>query len=217
MSTLRLAVLASGSGSNLQALIDAGSAGDLLAEIAVVVSDRADAYALQRALQQRIPAIYLPLRRGEDRRPWAARLAALLSAFDPDLLVMAGWMKIMPAEFVERFRIINQHPALLPGDDSDVYVTSSGVRIPAIRGAHAVRDALALGLPVTGCTVHWVTPEVDAGPVLGRVELPVLPGDTEETLHERIKEQERRLLIRVINDLARGNGAVHATGSPGSR
>jgi phosphoribosylglycinamide formyltransferase-1 len=111
----------------------------------------------------------------------------------------------MSARFIERFnqRIVNQHPALLPDEPQDTYLTAGGQIVPAIRGAHAVRDALRLHLPVTGCTVHWVTPVVDTGPVLARAEVPVLPSDDQATLHERIKTEERRLIVQVVRRLAR--------------
>lgn len=198
----RLAVLVSGSGTNLQALLDASRRGELDAEVAVVVSDRAGAFGLQRALAARVPAVYLPLRRRRDpaeRRAFEERLAAVLEAFAPDLIVLAGWMLVLGAEFLERFpgRIINVHPALLPDDGAPTVLTSRGVQ-PAFRGAHAVRDALAAGVPVTGTTVHYVTAEPDTGPVILKAEVPVLPGDDEATLHERIKAVEHRLLPEAV-------------------
>ncbi|HEY1016247.1 MAG TPA: phosphoribosylglycinamide formyltransferase [Herpetosiphonaceae bacterium] len=202
--SLRLAVMVSGSGSNLQALIDARRAGDLDARIVAVICDQPGAQAIGRALAARIPTICLPLRKGADRAQWAALVADLIEPFRPDLVLMAGWMRIMPANFVERFTpdLLNQHPALLPETDADTYVTGDGREIPAIRGSHAVRDALRLGVPVTGCTIHRVTPLVDVGPVLARREVAVAPGDTEATLHERIKAAERPMVIDVINQLA---------------
>jgi phosphoribosylglycinamide formyltransferase-1 len=135
---------------------------------------------------------------------WEYNIAAVLDLFAPDLIVMAGWMRVMSAAFIERFagRIINQHPALLPDEPVDTYQLGDSRTIPAIRGAHAVRDALRLRLPITGCTVHWVTPEVDAGPVLARAEVPILQSDDEASLHERIKTQERRLIVDVVRRLA---------------
>lgn len=198
-----VAVLISGSGSNLQALLDdqQGYA------VGLVLADRAGASGLQRGLSANVPTAALPLRAPKDRRQrlaWEQQVAALIEVFAPDLIVMAGWMRVMSAAFIERFagRIINQHPALLPDDAGDCYRLSGGATIPAIRGAHAVRDALRLQLPVTGCTVHWVTPEVDVGLSLARAEVAVLPDDDEATLHERIKHEERRLIVAVVRRLA---------------
>jgi phosphoribosylglycinamide formyltransferase-1 len=198
----RLAVLVSGSGSNLQALIDACASGNLAAEIALVVSDRAEAGGLQRALAARIPAIYLPLRQRADpeaRRIFEQRLAGVLSAFEPDLVVLAGWMLILSPWLLERFpgRLINLHPALLPDDGGPIVQTSRGPQ-PALRGAHAVRDALSGGVAVSGSTVHYVTAEPDRGPVILRREVPILPGDDESTLHARIKAVEHRLLPEAV-------------------
>ncbi len=206
-----LAVLISGSGSNLQALIDAQREGTLGAEIALVVSDRADAYGLQRALTHHIPAAYVPLPRarvGEERatvrRAWERRLLGVIQAYAPSLIVSSGFMRILSGEFLEEFGgpVINQHPALLPDNGGDTVTTRDGTVIPALRGAHVVPDALARGLPVTGCTVHRVTALVDDGPVLARAEVPVRPEDSIETLHERIKAEERRLIVEVVRDLA---------------
>jgi phosphoribosylglycinamide formyltransferase-1 len=209
----RVAVLISGSGSNLQALLDAQQTGDLgNVEIVLVVSDRADAYGLQRALKHRVAAAFIPLqhpRDPADRAAWERRLADVVAAFTPDLIVLAGFMRVLSLVFLDRFpnRVINQHPALLPDDSSDTFVTSRGIVIPALRGAHVVADAIRLGLPITGCTVHRVTPAVDDGPVLARAEVPVLPGDDETTLHERIKDVEHRLIVEVVARLARVHGA----------
>ncbi|MBX5455382.1 MAG: phosphoribosylglycinamide formyltransferase [Thermogemmatispora sp.] len=196
---LRLGVLISGSGTNLQAIIDACESARLQAvEIALVVSNVAGAAGLQRALKHRLPAIYLPWR---EREEGERRLAALLELFRVDLVVLAGWMRILSADFLARFprRVINLHPALLPDDPSaDVYIASDGSAIPAFRGLHAVRQALEAGVRVTGSTVHYVTPAVDAGPVLCRAEVPIQEGDSEETLHERIKAVEHSLVIEAI-------------------
>ena len=198
-----LVVMISGSGSNLQALIDAQQQQQLAGEIVAVVSDNAQAAGNQRTLAANIPLLCLPYRRGADREQWASLISGLIAPFQPQLLIMAGWMRIMPASFVERWapNLINQHPALLPDGAADSYTLRDGRVIPAIRGAHAVRDALKLGLPVTGCTIHQVTAHVDIGPVLARVEVPVEPHDNLETLQERIKHQEHRLIVEVVNRL----------------
>lgn len=190
----RLIVLASGSGSNLQALIDAP---DPSWRIALVVSNKPSG-ALRRAEASRIPALYLPLASRADasaRERYDRQLAAIVEQFSPDLIVLAGWMLILSSAFLDRFpdRVINTHPALLP-DDGGLVVACSAGAVPALRGAHAVRDALAVGLPVTGATVHFVTEQYDTGPVIAREETPILSGDTESSLHERIKLIEHRLL-----------------------
>ncbi|MCG8353495.1 MAG: phosphoribosylglycinamide formyltransferase [Chloroflexales bacterium] len=214
--TYRIAVLVSGSGSNLQSLLDAQSASELGAEVVLVVTDRANAYGLQRALDHRVAALYLPLLTGrkkngnaqvDARAVWECRLADVITAFAPDLIILSGFMRVLSSSFLERFpnQIVNQHPALLPEHGGDMVRTSSGLEIPVLRGAHVVAEALQRGLPLTGCTVHRVTPVVDDGPVLARAEVPVLPDDDEASLHERIKIEERRLIVQVVRDLARAD------------
>jgi phosphoribosylglycinamide formyltransferase-1 len=207
----QIAVLLSGSGSNLQALLDAEAEGSLGAKICLVASDRADAFGLQRALARGVAAAHVPLpaaprgpERDTARAAWEQRLAAVVAAFAPDL-VLAGFMRVLSPAFLDRFpgKVINQHPALLPDDGGPTYTTSDGLRIPALRGAHVVRDAIEQALPISGCTIHRVTPRVDDGPILARAELPVLPGDTVATLHERIKAEERRLIVEVVRELVR--------------
>ncbi len=198
----RLAVLASGSGTNLQALLDAIAAGTLDAEIAVVVSNRGDAGALCRAQVAGVPTIVLPLverRNPEARAAYDRQLAEAVSAYSPDLIVLAGWMLILGEVFLDRFpgKIVNIHPALLPDDDASEVVCSRGV-IPALRGPRVVRDALSQHLSVTGATVHVVTTTVDAGPIILREEVPVHPDDDEASLHARIKCVEHRLLPRAV-------------------
>ena len=199
---LRIAVLISGSGSNLQALIDASESGQLPGvEIVLVVSNQPDAVGLQRALKHKLAALYLPWKQREKAE---ARLTAILHLFQVDLIVLAGWMRIFTAEFVTQFpqRIINLHPALLPDDGmSKIYVTSGGTEIPALRGLHVVKQALDAGIKMTGSTVHYVTPEVDAGPVICREEVAIEEGDTEEALHERIKRVEHGLIVKAVKDL----------------
>jgi phosphoribosylglycinamide formyltransferase 1 len=216
----------SGGGSNLQALLDAQDAGILGAQVALVLADRADAYGLQRALQRGIPAAFVPLPRAtgaalEDRAAvraaWEQRLLAVLNAFEYDLVLLSGFMRVLSADFLAGCctPVINQHPALLPdpgrsfdasqaqGSGGDTVTTSGGIVIPALRGAHVVAEALRRRLPLTGCTIHRVTPAVDDGPVLATAEVPILPDDTEDTLHERIKVAERRLVVEVVARLAR--------------
>jgi len=196
---LHLAVLISGSGSNLQALIDAIESQKLPdAEIALVVSSIPGAYGLQRALRHKLSAIYLPWKQ---RAEGEVKLAALLHLFQADLIVLAGWMHILSASFLDQFpqRIINIHPALLPDDGTGTtYVTSDGTPIPVFRGLHAVQQALDADVKVTGSTVHYVTPEIDAGPVLCREEIVIEPGDSEESLHERLKTVEHKLIVEAV-------------------
>ena len=199
----RVVVLISGSGSNLQALLD----DQMNYRVVLVIADRLSAYGLQRAEDARVLARAIPLRaprNPEVREAWEVEVADAIAAAQPDLIVMAGWMRVMSSAFIERFsgQIINQHPALLPDDGAPVYTLSDHSTVVAIRGAHAVRDALRLGVPMTGCTVHWVTPEVDVGPALARAEVAVLPDDDEDSLHERIKTHERRLIVDVVRHLA---------------
>jgi phosphoribosylglycinamide formyltransferase-1 len=197
---LRLGVLVSGSGSNLQALIDAIESKELPnVEIALVVSNKADAVGLQRALRHKVPAIYLPWKQPLESE---AKLTALLHLFQVDLLVLAGWMRILSADFLEQFpqRVINLHPALLPDNGLGTnYITTDGASIPVFRGLHAVRQALDAKVTVTGSTVHYVTAEVDAGPVICREEVAIEAGDTEQSLHERIKAVEHRLIVEAIS------------------
>jgi len=214
---LRLGVLVSGTGSNLQAIIDAIESQQLPGvEIALVVSNKADAYGLQRALKHDIPAIYLPW----EQRPVGAqfiapeiiapklaisesesRLTTLHHLFQVDLIVLAGWMRILSAAFLEQFpqHVINIHPALLPDDGKgSTFTTKNGIQIPVFRGLHAVRQALDAGVKITGSCVHFVTPEVDSGPVICREEVVIEEGDTEETLHERLKIVEHRLIVKAV-------------------
>jgi phosphoribosylglycinamide formyltransferase 1 len=199
---LRLCVLVSGSGSNLQALIDSIESKELPGvEIALVVSNKADAPGLQRALRHKIPAMYLPWKQPLESE---AKLTALLHLFQVDLIVLAGWMRILSAEFLAQFsqRVINLHPALLPDDGTGTnFITSNGTAIPVFRGLHAVRQALDARVNVTGSTVHYVTAEVDAGPVICREEVAIEAGDTEESLHERIKAVEHRLVVEAVRRL----------------
>jgi phosphoribosylglycinamide formyltransferase 1 len=196
---LHLAVLISGSGSNLQALIDAIESKKLPdAEIALVVSSIPSAYGLQRALRHKLPAIYLPWKQ---RSEGEVKLAALLHLFQADLIVLAGWMHILSTSFLDQFpqRIINIHPALLPDNGTgETYITSDGSSIPVFRGLHAVQQALDAGVNVTGSTVHYVTPAVDAGPVICREEIAIEPGDSEESLHERLKTVEHTLIVEAV-------------------
>ena len=181
---LRVVVLLSGSGTLLQSLLDAVVTGGLDAEVVAVGSDKVGAYGLERARVAHVPTFVHPLRKGEDRIAWDTALADLVASYTPDLVVSAGFMKLVGAAFLARFgdRFINTHPALLP----------------AFPGAHAVRDTLAYGVKVTGCTVFVVDAGIDTGRIIAQEPVEVLPGDTEDTLHERIKIVERRMLVEAV-------------------
>ncbi len=189
--SLRLGVLISGSGSNLQALIDAIENKQLPeVEIALVVMPWVRLAGAQFTVPQK----------GEMSES-EVKLTALFQVFKVDLIVLAGWMRILSAAFLEQFprQVINLHPALLPDDGTGhIYTTQDGTQIPVFRGLHAVKQALDAGVKVTGSTVHYVTPEVDAGPVICREEVAIVPGDTEESLHTRLKMVEHRLIVEAV-------------------
>ena len=190
---LRLVVLVSGSGTLLQALLDAQAAGALAAEVVAAGSDRPDAYGLVRAEQAGVPTFVHPPAKGADRAAWNAGLAELVARFDPDLVVSAGFMKLVGPAFLSRFAMVNTHPALLP----------------SFPGMHGVADALAHGVKVTGATLFAVDEGVDTGRILAQEAVRVLPDDTEETLHERIKVVERRILVDFVNEYAGTNKENH--------
>jgi formyltetrahydrofolate-dependent phosphoribosylglycinamide formyltransferase len=182
----RVAVLLSGTGSLCAALLDATDDPGYPADVVVVGSDRA-AEGLEHARRRGIPTFTCAVADHSDRAAWDRALAAEIAAFEPDLVVSAGFMKLVGPAVLDAFggRLINTHPALLP----------------AFPGAHAVRDALAAGVSVTGATVHVVDAGIDTGPVLTQRQVPVLPGDDEARLHERIKAVERELLVQTVAEL----------------
>lgn len=199
-------MLASGRGTNLQAILDAIARGDLQARVALVVCDRREALARRRAEERAIPTLYLPLpnRRDPARRDaYGARLARVLSAFDVELAVLAGWMLVLPPSFLRCWpRVINLHPALLrPGPD-DVVEFSDGTRHPLLTGTDAIRRAHAAGHRWTGVSVHWVTPDVDRGRLIAAEEVPIHPGEPLADLEARIHAVEHRLLPRAIQQVA---------------
>lgn len=183
----KLVVLISGGGSNLQALIDAAGEQGFPAEVVAVGSDRADAAGLQRAVRANIPTFVVEPSAFADRAAWDVALAAEIANFAPDWVVSAGFMRILGPQVLAENpqRIVNTHPALLP----------------SFPGAHAVRDALAYRVTVTGCTVHLVDAGVDTGPVLAQQAVTVERDDTEATLHDRIKSVEHQLLVSVVAQL----------------
>lgn len=179
----RIVILASGSGTLAQAIFDAHAMGKISADIVAVISDQKDAEVLQRAERSKIETFTIPML--ADRGEWDRELEILIAALRPDLVISAGFMRILSHRITEKFRIINSHPALLP----------------AFPGAHAVRDALAAGVSETGTTIHWVDAGIDTGPIIAQEKVKVLPGDTEESLHERIKIVERGLIVATIASL----------------
>lgn len=188
----RVVVLASGTGSLFKALLDAR---DDTYEIAALVTDNPDAGAIRHARAGDVEIRVVAPSSFGDRDEWDAALTAAIGEFKPTLVVSAGFMRILGADTLHAFpdRIINTHPALLP----------------AFPGAHAVRDALAAGVSETGSTVHVVDAGVDTGPVIMQEVVPVLADDDEPTLHERIKQVERRLLVDVVRRIARHGLTVH--------
>ena len=184
----RLVVLASGTGSLLASLLDAAVA-DYPARVVAVGVDR-DCRAVEIATEASLPTFTVRLADHPGRDAWDAALTEAVAAHAPDLIVSAGFMKILGPQFLTQFcgRTLNTHPTLLP----------------AFPGAHGVADALAYGVKVTGCTVHLVDAGTDTGPILAQQPIPVLDDDDEETLHERIKVTERRLLVEVVAAVATG-------------
>lgn len=189
-------MLASGAGTTLAALLAAHERPDYPARVVGVVSDQPEAAALDRARAAGVPTAVVALADFPDRAAWNEAVAAAVDVFSPDLVVLAGFMRILGAPFVERYagRAVNTHPSLLP----------------AFPGAHAVRDALAHGVKVTGCTVHLVDSGLDTGPILAQAAVPVASDDDEDALHERIKTVERDLLVdtvaRLVADGVRVDG-----------
>jgi formyltetrahydrofolate-dependent phosphoribosylglycinamide formyltransferase len=194
-SKIRLVVLVSGYGSNLQAILDACARGELPAQVVAVVANRQEAYGLERARRAGIPAVYKPKLKSQDRSQYDAELADLVAAYRPDWVVLAGWMRVLSMAFLERFpnRVVNLHPAL-PG---------------TFPGTHAIErayEAFRNGeINHTGVMVHLVPDEgVDAGPVLIQESVPVLAEDTLEKLEARVHRVEHRLLVVALRRLAAG-------------
>lgn len=188
---MRLAVLVSGSGTNLQALVDAIAADDDFGgRIVVVGSDQPDAGGLERARDAGIPTVSRALGDHPDRAVWEAALVDDLTGHEPEAVVLAGFMRIVSGRFLSRWpdRVVNTHPSLLP----------------AFPGAHAVREALEHGVKVTGSTVHLVDEQVDHGPIIAQRAVEVRPDDTEETLHGRIKAVEHELLPACVRLMCQG-------------
>ncbi|MBT2513355.1 phosphoribosylglycinamide formyltransferase [Arthrobacter sp. ISL-30] len=185
---MRIVVLVSGSGSNLQAVIDAAKSGELDVDIAAVGADREGTYGIERSAEAGLETFVVNFNSFPTRAEWDAALTEKVASYSPDVVVSSGFMRIVSPEFIDAFngKYLNTHPALLP----------------AFPGAHGVRDAMAYGVKVTGCTVHWADAGVDTGPIIAQEAVAIEPGDTEESLHERIKVVERRLLVRTLAELA---------------
>lgn len=186
---LTVAVLISGAGSNLRALLEAAASPEFPARVIVVGADR-EASGLGHAEEFGIPSFVVPWRGAAERDAWGEELDHQLEVWNPDLVVLSGLMRLLPAGLVARWspRLINTHPAFLP----------------EFPGAHAVRDALAAGATRTGASVILVDDGVDTGPILAQERVAILPGDDEHALHDRIKPVERRLLIDVVRRIAVG-------------
>ncbi len=193
-SITRLVVLVSGNGSNLQAILDACGSGELPCKVVAVVSDKSDAYALQRAADAGVPSVHVGRRDNEARADYDARLTDIVAGFAPDLVILAGWMRILTKDFLGWFpeRVVNLHPAR-PGE---------------LPGTHAIerawQEALSGQRTRTGVMVHLVPDEgIDDGPVLATEDVPILPDDTLESLEARIHAVEHRLLVDTIRTLGR--------------
>lgn len=196
---LRVVVLISGGGSNLRALLEACRDAEYPAHVVAVGADR-DADGLAHAEEFGIPTFTVPFTSFDSREEWGDELLASVQQWAPDLVVLSGLMRLLPPRVVEAFapRLINTHPAYLP----------------EFPGAHGVRDALAAGVAQTGASVIVVDTGVDTGPVLAQERVPVLPDDTEHSLHERIKPVERRLLIDVVRGIAEGSVRLGSASAP---
>ena len=188
--SLRVVALASGRGSNLAAVLDAIAEGRCAAEVVAVISDRNEAGALERARAAGIATRVVPLRKGDDRDAWNRTLGDAIASFEPGLIIGAGFMRILGASIVDRFRhrILNVHPALLP----------------AFPGKDAPAQAITAGARISGCTVHLVDEGVDTGAILAQAAVAVHPSDDATSLHARIQRAEHLLYPRVIDAIARG-------------
>lgn len=186
---LKVGVLASGRGTNLQAILDACARGEIPARVAVVVSDNPDAPALERARRAGVPAVFVDPR-GRKKREFEAEISRILKEHGVELVCLAGYMRVLGRSFLQEWegRVLNIHPSLLP----------------AFPGLEAQRQAWEYGVKVAGCTVHFVVPEVDAGPIVLQAAVPVLGDDTPETLASRILEQEHRIYPEAIRLYAEG-------------
>jgi phosphoribosylglycinamide formyltransferase-1 len=187
---IRLVVLISGRGSNLQAILDQASSGELPVEVAAVISNRPGVHGLERARRAGVPALELDHKLFADRPEFEAALIDLIDHYRPDLVILAGFMRVLTPGFTEHYqgRIFNIHPSLLP----------------KFRGLHTHERAIAAGETVHGASIHFVTAELDGGPVIVQARVPVLPGDDPDTLAARVLEREHRLYPQAIRWFAEG-------------
>jgi phosphoribosylglycinamide formyltransferase-1 len=187
---LSLVVLISGGGSNLRALLEAAEDAEYPARVVAIGADR-DADGLDLGEEYGIPTFTVPYSSYPDRDAWGDELLAQIQQWEPDLVILSGLMRLLPARVVQALspRLLNTHPAYLP----------------EFPGAHGVRDAIAAGVQESGASIIVVDEGVDAGPIIAQERVPVLPGDTEHALHERIKIVERRLLVQAVLDIANGH------------
>jgi formyltetrahydrofolate-dependent phosphoribosylglycinamide formyltransferase len=182
----RLVVLASGTGTTLQAVLDAARDPGFGADVIAVGSDVPDCGSLVRAQAAGVATFAVPLLDYPDRPAWNDAISAAIEEHAPDLVVLAGFMRVLAPSVVRRFRIVNTHPSLLP----------------AFPGAHAIRDTLAAGVDTAGVTVHWVDDGIDTGPMIAQIAVAVRPDDTEASLRERIQAAEKPLFVNAIRTIA---------------
>jgi len=196
--SIKIASLASGRGSNLQAIMDACASGAINGSVVLVLTDNPEAYAIERAKASGIPFKVIPRKGFNSRESFDSALADAVEESGADLVCLAGFMRVISPTFLSRFpgRVINIHPALLP----------------SFPGLHAQRQALEHGVKVTGCTVHFVDEGVDTGPIIAQSAVEVLPGDTEETLSARILRHEHSLYPKAIQMISSGILAVSSSG-----
>lgn len=188
----RVVVLISGTGSNMAALMEAAKDPAYGAEIVAVGTDREGTRGVEVAEAAGVPTFVVPFRSYSDRSAWDTAMSESIAEYRPDLVVSAGFMRILGPAVIGRHQAVNIHPALLP----------------SFPGAHAVRDALAHGVRVTGTTIHFLDEGVDSGPIIDQVAVPVEDGDDESSLHERIKAVERRMLIDTVGRLSREGWSI---------
>ena len=183
-------VLVSGNGTNLQAILDAVAQGRLEARVGIVISNKADVPALERARRAGVPSVVISHQGQPSREAFDAELVRALRGAGVDWVVLAGFMRLLTPVFLQAYagRVVNVHPALLP----------------AFPGVNAQRQALEHGVKISGCTVHFVDTGVDTGPIIAQRAVPVLPGDNEASLSDRIHAVEHELLVEVLSDIARG-------------
>lgn len=187
---IRLVVLISGRGSNLQAILDQAASGELPVKVAAVISNRPGVQGLERARQAGVPALELDHKNFTDRPEFESALIELINRYQPDLVILAGFMRVLTAGFTEHYRgrLFNIHPSLLP----------------KFRGLHTHERALAAGESEHGASIHFVTDELDGGPIIVQARVPVVPGDDPDTLAARVLEQEHRLYPQAIRWFAEG-------------